>query len=536
MTGLPLLRVPPFPGIDLTAITLDVGPIVSADDPTRTIAVAQALAAARVGGCFWGAQAVGRRRLIVLGIGDPLPAGTLADAVVVTDGSRHDVVERGGLVVARDVDPWPLIEAATEVIAPAADEIATLALAAGCRVSDPAGRPLHDEGGCLIARALLAREYRDPFTGEPLKVEGAIALLAFWRGLIDANRGLAAATGMAFWKRREVARLLWDGRPGKLPFLKPAAALTRARRESGAVAAWPARVPADFAHRAAAAGVPVRWVEDGFLRSAGLGSDLLPPLSLGIDEGCPYFDPAQASRLESILASAAFNAPLLARANALCATIVARRIGKYGVGGVEEALDLPPAMRLVVVVGQVEDDLSILRGGDGMTNLALLESARTIEPDALIVYRPHPDVMAGHRKGSIPDQVALALADRIDRGGSLDALLAQADAVHTITSLTGFEALLRGVRVVVHGTPFYAGWGLTDDRGPPLARRTRRLTLDELVAGTLILYPRYLDPRTNLPCTPEQFINGFGGVGVHAGWLVRLRRWQGRVMRLVGAR
>ena len=186
----------------------------------------------------------------------------------------------------------------------------------------------------------------------------------------------------------------------------------------------------------------------------------------------------------------------------------------------------------MVVVGQVEDDLSVLRGGGGLTNLALVERARAEEPDAFVLYRPHPDVEAGHRKGAIPDPVALALVDRIDRGGSLDALLARADALHTLTSLTGFEALMRGVRVVVHGGPFYAGWGLTEDRGAPLPRRTRRLALDELVAGALILYPRYLDPQHGLPCTAERFIDGFGGVGVDEGWLVRLRRWQGRLRQL----
>jgi capsular polysaccharide export protein len=42
--------------------------------------------------------------------------------------------------------------------------------------------------------------------------------------------------------------------------------------------------------------------------------------------------------------------------------------------------------------------------------------------------------------------------------------------------------------------PFYAGWGLTEDL-VPIRRRKRRLTLDELVAGTLLLYPRYYDWR-----------------------------------------
>jgi capsular polysaccharide export protein len=43
---------------------------------------------------------------------------------------------------------------------------------------------------------------------------------------------------------------------------------------------------------------------------------------------------------------------------------------------------------------------------------------------------------------------------------------------------------------------------LTEDRDPP-PRRGRRLSLDELVAGALILYPRYRDPVTGLPCPPE---------------------------------
>ncbi len=75
-------------------------------------------------------------------------------------------------------------------------------------------------------------------------------------------------------------------------------------------------------------------------------------------------------------------------------------------------------------------------------------------------------------------------------------------ALHCISSLAGFEALLRGRRVVAWGRPFYAGWGLTEDRDPP-PRRGRRLGLDALVAAALILYPRYLDPVTGLPCPPE---------------------------------
>lgn len=67
------------------------------------------------------------------------------------------------------------------------------------------------------------------------------------------------------------------------------------------------------------------------------------------------------------------------------------------------------------------------------------------------------------------------------------------DHVYTITSLSGFEALLRGLKVTTLGCPFYSGWGLTDDR-QPTNRRKRKLTIEQLFAGAYVLYPKYFDP------------------------------------------
>lgn len=185
--------------------------------------------------------------------------------------------------------------------------------------------------------------------------------------------------------------------------------------------------------------------------------------------------------------------------------------------------------------------MSVMAGGGGLTsNLELLRRARAAEPEAEIWFRPHPDVDAGHRKGAVADEQVLGYADRIVRGGGMAPLLDAVDAVHVLTSLTGFEALMRGREVTCHGVPFYAGWGLTRDLGAPIARRTRILTLDELVAGVLILYPRYLDPVTGLPCPPEVLVGRMANSGAGAGgargydnrlgWIAPLRRWQGRFM------
>ena len=112
---------------------------------------------------------------------------------------------------------------------------------------------------------------------------------------------------------------------------------------------------------------------------------------------------------------------------------------------------------------------------------------------------------AGLRPGALAADQLEGLADAVASRASIAHLLDHVDEVHTLTSLTGFEALLKGLPVSVYGLPFYAGWGLTEDL-ERCARRTRRLGLDELVAGTLILYPRYVHRPSGWPCNPEDVV------------------------------
>ncbi len=81
--------------------------------------------------------------------------------------------------------------------------------------------------------------------------------------------------------------------------------------------------------------------------------------------------------------------------------------------------------RCILVPGQVEDDLSIRFGaGEVRTNLGLLARVRAANPDAFIIYKPHPDVVAGHRIGAVPDSDARRFADLVVSNGSTDRLLA----------------------------------------------------------------------------------------------------------------
>ena len=96
-----------------------------------------------------------------------------------------------------------------------------------------------------------------------------------------------------------------------------------------------------------------------------------------------------------------------------------------------------------------------------------------------------------------------------------------------MTSLLGFEALVRGLPVTCLGAPFYAGWGLTRDLGPVPDRRGAA-DLATLSHAALIAYPRYFDPISRLPCPPEVVIDRLANAtlpanGLHLRLLAKLQ-------------
>jgi len=245
-------------------------------------------------------------------------------------------------------------------------------------------------------------------------------------------------------------------------------------------------------------------VEDGFLRSVGLGADLISPVSWVLDRTGIYYDSTHPSDLELILQMTVFDSAILRRAGLLREKLVDSGLTKYNVGSGGWIRPVGSDQRVILVPGQVESDASIYYGAPGIrTNCGLLQAVRQTHPKAYIIYKPHPDVLAGmRRKGEGEGQVA-QWCNEVVAHAPMGELLLQVDEVHTMTSLTGFEALLRGKNVCCYGQPFYAGWGLTND-SIPLLRRTRRLSLDELVAGALLLYPTYISRETGRRTTAEQ--------------------------------
>ncbi|MCE7796830.1 hypothetical protein LWE61_09695 [Sphingobium sufflavum] len=498
LTAATLFTVPPFPGACPASI-------VRPAPAPRTVerGVAEALVAAirreRVGGAFWAPQ-----------------------------------------------DPWARFTGSAAQTLPGNDPLTLLAAMAGCPVrctgagafaalSDlhPGSAVHSDTLHALVTAHLLAPvTWHDPYTGAETGPIRLVAQLGAWRRLIEDNRHIGAALGFAAWKQDTVAALLWGG-DGPTPFAAPTIATLDALPPQAAVAVWKARVPAPFLARLEQSGRPLLEVEDGFIRSIGLGADCVPPLSIVVDDLGAHYDPSRPCRLEQRLLIDDPDAGILARARALLDLIAASGISKYGTGSGTRLPRPAGERRHVLVTGQVEDDRSVLLGGGGLaSNHELLRRVRSLCPDAYILYRPHPDVEAGHRKGFVAPEEALALADAIDPGSPISDLIAMVDEVHVLTSLAGFEALVQGKRVVTHGVPFYAGWGLTTDLGPVPDRRGRHRNMDQMVAAVLIDYPRYIDPVTGLPCDAELVIARMGA-GVHREnkALVALRRGWGRLHR-----
>ncbi|WP_132256329.1 capsular biosynthesis protein [Methylobacterium segetis] len=409
-------------------------------------------------------------------------------------------------VLSGPVDPWLLFERAARVYVDRWETGYGPRLA-GIETHCVDGTAAPPDAALFAAAFGAGVHYFDPWTRRPVSAAECLEHVAWLRDRFAGNDRRIVYVGVSGWKRPALDVFAAGPHGPPIHAMKAEDAVAAGLLHQARIRAWATREPGHLEERCAEVGLPLERIEDGFLRSVGLGASLQPGASIVVDDRGIYYDPRRESGLSVLLAQSRFPPDLVARARRLREAIVSRRLSKYNVGLAAPPLDLPEGRRLVLVPGQVEDDASVMYGSPHVrSNRELLRAARARNPDALILFKPHPDVEAGFRTGAIPEEEALTLADRIVGGLSIVDLLDRVHHVETMTSLAGFEALIRGLTVAVHGRPFYSGWGLTEDLAPN-ADRGRRLGLDELVAGALILYPLYLDPVAKKPCTPERLLD-----------------------------
>ncbi len=366
----------------------------------------------------------------------------------------------------------------------------------------------------LVAAALIHYpRYLDPVLGQRCEVEEVVAIIARQQKSAPRWRRLYLV-GFSLWKRAFM-QAFCHHLAEELRFVrKPPKRLTGDEQ----VLVWGSRHP-DLTSA-------IR-VEDGFIRSRGLGSNLCRPSSLSIDPVGIYFDCRTPSGLEQLLNYQQLTEQEVMRGQALLDLLKRHGVSKYNVGTVQPFTPPTDGRTRVLVVGQVDGDASILTGSPTIrSNEQLLWAVRAAKPEAHIIYKPHPDVVAGNRAGAIS---AACLAECVDSQVldiGLTSLYPHVDELHTMTSLSGFEALVQGVKVTTWGQPFYSGWGLTTDAHPP-ARRQRNLPLAALVYLTLVAYPLYIDWQTGLWISPEQLIRQLAQQG-HSSTQKssRWQRWQ----------
>ncbi|WP_394165954.1 capsular polysaccharide export protein, LipB/KpsS family [Neptunomonas phycophila] len=242
-------------------------------------------------------------------------------------------------------------------------------------------------------------------------------------------------------------------------------------------------------------------IEDGFFRSVGLGADHRRPLSLVFDKNGIYYDSNQPSDLENLLNIRILDDKEYSYSKLLINNLLELKVNKYNLAS-KEKIFFNTSLKKILVVGQVETDQSIIRGSQKFkTNAQLLQYIKNEHPEAYIIYKPHPDTLVGGRQGYVKNE---KLYDKIILNASILDLFDHVDEVHTITSLAGFEALLRGLPVFVYGMPFYAGWGLTNDYYR-CERRVKKVDLYTLVYCALVDYPKYIDLEGS-PCSVEKVI------------------------------
>lgn len=194
-----------------------------------------------------------------------------------------------------------------------------------------------------------------------------------------------------------------------------------------------------------------------------------------------YCNSRRSSDLEAILNGFPFidHPELLAAAT----TLVRTRFPKSTLNG-----------PVVVVCQHRSDPPALFAGATHPEARILIEMARDENPHGEIVLVqacPLGGAQAKHRE-------ELEKLGRVASPDAVPDLFTHARHVYVASANLGFQALLSGIPVTTLGAPFYAGWGLTDDRRP-VPRRQRSLSLSALAASVLVLYGRFLRSGSLVP-------------------------------------
>ena len=199
-------------------------------------------------------------------------------------------------------------------------------------------------------------------------------------------------------------------------------------------------------------------LEDGFIRSIGLGVEGWDSFSIVKDDIGIYYDATAPSRLENILNSYHFDEKILTQAKKAISLIKRYKISKYN----NASLFLPSYLnnknKKVLIIAQTKGDMSLKYGLSTSANDMVIDALKNKGYE--VYLKIHPDVLSGKKESNIDIEFAKNHCKVITENINPIVLLEVFDKVYTQTSQMGFEALILGKEVHIFGAPFYAGWGL----------------------------------------------------------------------------
>lgn len=226
---------------------------------------------------------------------------------------------------------------------------------------------------------------------------------------------------------------------------------------------WGYKAPDYFIEYVREQNLDVFFLEDGFIRSGPDDDSSSPPLSIVMDSQAPYFDTTRPNDLTDLIANFDFEQESYddELAQEMLDYYVSHRVSKYNHQPYFDVVHIYGIKnkKRVLVLGQVPHDDSLKYGdGNGITLLDVVSKAIEENPNAQIIVKPHPMTLDDlFIFDTLAELDCLTLSQSIHLVDALESI----DHVYTITSLGGFEALLRGKKVTVLGRPFYVNTNIT---------------------------------------------------------------------------
>ncbi len=325
-------------------------------------------------------------------------------------------------------------------------------------------------------------------------------------------------TNILLWKRRMIAEYFLNNHDYVVHFIENTASKAKVMRafqsiEDPIIVSWGYGSNEHVLNAAKTRQWEMWRLEDGFIRSVGLGIKYAPPVSFILDKtGGLYFDARSPSHIENTLNNEEITEDQRREACLAIETVVSQNITKYNLkqsnGG---ALQLPAKPR-ILVFGQFEGDASLKYGSTALQlNSELIDLALKENPQASIIYRPHPDVASGLRPAKSEIAPYLDRIDLLPSDFPVWSHLDEFEKVYVMTSLAGFEAALRGATVRVAGSPFYAGWGITEDLQEH-PRRKKKRSIEEVFHAAYLQGAIYVEPGTGRTASFESTLKRLQGM------------------------